>query len=481
MEPLIRPAPRTLDSIIHPSFPPPSPQSPRLPPTTSPGVERRNTGVWNDPPLELNRTPSFHQRRRLPVPLPIQRQREVEDFNSRTHADHLRSRASSSPWSAYENSSYTEARVQREPSRSRRELHELLARRTRIEVARRFSEEAHVPGSSSAAPTATTIPPSDVPSWDLGMIDFEYPIFEEPGLRLGVAERAEVSGPSASSGPSSTHPGPTTVSSSEQPSPTSGLPRGLFRGPRTYHNRDLDLINASISGPGLVRRRTPPTSRSPPRGDTPGNVGSSTTTETSGPVNSASTRSATRVTRRPGRHRYISDYSGYHGLPFDIFDAPGSRRFAARVRNMGDYIVSPSSLPLQQSTTIFPFILQRDEDFDGSFEGLTNLTATLGEVKPRNTPSHIIANLPSGKYNEWVAPGCDQRCPVCLDDVSAYMPLMRCTPLISRDHQYLAEDELLKITDCSHWFHRGCLEVGSPVYPVPWYPRPYLVPCFSNG
>lgn len=425
--------------------------------------------MWDDPPLELNRSPSFHQRRRLPVPFPIQRQREVEDLNSRSHTDHLRSRTSSSPWSAYENSSYTEARVQREPGRSRRELHELLARRTRTEVARRLSEEAYVPGSSPVASTTTAAQLPDIPSWDLGMIDFEYPFFEEPGLRLGATERPEVSVPSVSlAGPPSAQSGPTNVSGSEQPASTSGFPRGLFRGSRTYHNRDLNPTNTSISGPGLVRRRTPPTSRSPPR-ETPGNVGPSTSVETSGPVNSASTRSATRVTRRAGRHRYISDYSGYHGLPFDIFDAPGSRRFAARVRNMGDYIVSSSSFPLQSPTTIFPLILQRDEDFDDSFEGLTNLTAALGEVKPRNTPSNIIARLPSGKYGEWAAPGCDQRCPVCLDDVSADLRLIRCTLLIDRSLQYQSDDELLKITDCSHWFHRGCLEVGFPLYLAAWY------------
>jgi len=67
---------------------------------------------------------------------------------------------------------------------------------------------------------------------------------------------------------------------------------------------------------------------------------------------------------------------------------------------------------------VHPFTVQRDEDFDDSFEGLTNLAAALGEVKQRNTPSHVIANLPSGKYGEWVTPGCDERCPVCLDDVS---------------------------------------------------------------
>lgn len=82
---------------------------------------------------------------------------------------------------------------------------------------------------------------------------------------------------------------------------------------------------------------------------------------------------------------------------------------------------------------ILPFNLQRDEDFDGSFEGLTTLTAALGEVKPRNTPNHIIAGLPSGKYNEWAAPGCDERCPVCLDDVRADLCFIRCTSLIDRD------------------------------------------------
>ena len=344
MEPPIRPPPRALDSIVHPSFPLPSPQSPRLPPATSSGVERRDTAPWNDPSFELNRTPSFHQRRRLPVPLPIQRQREAEEFNSRTHTDHLRSRTSS-PWSTYETSSYDEVRGQRELGRSRRELHDLLTRRTRIEVARRLSEETHVPGSSPTSSTNTAIPPSDIPSWapGLGIIGFEYPIFEEPGSRFGGLGRAEVSGPlTPSTVPPPTQSVPTAIPSSEQPTSTSGLPRGMLRGSRLHPNRDLNPTNTSILGPGL-RRRTPPTSRSPTRGNTPGNVGPSTSAETSGPVNSANTRSATRVTRRAVRHRYISDYSGYHGLPFDIFDPPGSRRHANRLRNLGDYIVSSLS------------------------------------------------------------------------------------------------------------------------------------------
>ena len=342
MEPPIRPPPRALDSIIHPSFPLPSPQSPHLPPATSSSVERRDIAPWNDPPFELNRTPSFHQRRRLPVPLPIQRQREAEEFNSRAHIDHLRSRTSS-PWSTYETNSYDEVRGQRELGR-RRELHNLLARRTRIEVARRLNEEAHVPASSPTSSTTTAIPPPDIPSWTpgLGIISFEHPIFEEPGSRFGGLERAEVSGPSMPpTGPSSIQSVPTPIPSSEQPTSTSGLPRGMLRGSRLHPNRDLTPTNASILGPGL-RRRTPPTSRSPTRGNTPGNVVPSTPAETSGPVNSANTRSTTRGTRR-GRHRYISDYSGHHGFQFDVFDTPGSRRQANRLRNMGDYIVSSLS------------------------------------------------------------------------------------------------------------------------------------------
>ena len=71
---------------------------------------------------------------------------------------------------------------------------------------------------------------------------------------------------------------------------------------------------------------------------------------------------------------------------------------------------------------IAELILQRDEDFDDSFESLMNLTASLGEVKPRHTPDHVIGGLPSALYKDWATPGCDQRCPICLDDV-------RCSPL----------------------------------------------------
>jgi len=81
----------------------------------------------------------------------------------------------------------------------------------------------------------------------------------------------------------------------------------------------------------------------------------------------------------------------------------------------------------------------RDEDFDQSYEGLMSLAATLGEVKPRATPDHVVAGLKAGFYKEWVSEGCDTRCPICLDD-------------------YKALDPVLKLNDCPHWLHKSCLE-----------------------
>lgn len=46
-----------------------------------------------------------------------------------------------------------------------------------------------------------------------------------------------------------------------------------------------------------------------------------------------------------------------------------------------------------------------------------SLAATLGEVKPRATPDHVVAGLKAGFYKEWISEGCDTRCPICLDDV----------------------------------------------------------------
>lgn len=60
---------------------------------------------------------------------------------------------------------------------------------------------------------------------------------------------------------------------------------------------------------------------------------------------------------------------------------------------------------------------QRDEDFDSSYESLIALAQSLGDAKPRATPKDVLDALPNGLYKDWQTPGCDTRCPICLDDV----------------------------------------------------------------
>jgi hypothetical protein len=67
---------------------------------------------------------------------------------------------------------------------------------------------------------------------------------------------------------------------------------------------------------------------------------------------------------------------------------------------------------------------QRDEDFDASYENLLSLAATIGDVRPRHTPDHIINSLPSATFKEWRNAESDQRCPICLDDVSTWQSLL---------------------------------------------------------
>ncbi|KAI0644101.1 hypothetical protein C8Q79DRAFT_1011899 [Trametes meyenii] len=111
---------------------------------------------------------------------------------------------------------------------------------------------------------------------------------------------------------------------------------------------------------------------------------------------------------------------GQHYPPDMVWvDGPGRSAWSRR-RNIGDYM--------------------RDEDFDVSYEGLLSLSSLLGDVKPRGTPADIIASLPKGTYGEWARPGTtEERCPICLDD-------------------YQPTDQCLRICDCSHWFHEGCLQ-----------------------
>ncbi len=109
--------------------------------------------------------------------------------------------------------------------------------------------------------------------------------------------------------------------------------------------------------------------------------------------------------------------------------------------------------------SVTDIISKRDEDFDSSYEGLLALAATLGEVKPRSTPSHVIDALPIGTFKEWRKKDSDSRCPICLDDVS----LLRCRfvvyHLCSFVFQYADSDAVLKCEPCSHWCHKECLQV----------------------
>ncbi|KDQ55502.1 hypothetical protein JAAARDRAFT_134088, partial [Jaapia argillacea MUCL 33604] len=80
-----------------------------------------------------------------------------------------------------------------------------------------------------------------------------------------------------------------------------------------------------------------------------------------------------------------------------------------------------------------------DEDFDGSYESLLSLAATLGDVRPRRVPENVIESLPNAAYSQWATEDADKRCPICLDD-------------------YADDDPVLRLPDCGHWLHKGCLE-----------------------
>ncbi|KAJ6490380.1 hypothetical protein C8R47DRAFT_977693 [Mycena vitilis] len=85
------------------------------------------------------------------------------------------------------------------------------------------------------------------------------------------------------------------------------------------------------------------------------------------------------------------------------------------------------------------FIIQRDEDFDASYETLLSLGGIIGEAKAKGTEASIIAGLDSASYKDWATPESDQRCPICLDD-------------------YQPTDPVMKLGDCRHWLHKECLE-----------------------
>jgi len=62
-------------------------------------------------------------------------------------------------------------------------------------------------------------------------------------------------------------------------------------------------------------------------------------------------------------------------------------------------------------------LTQHDDDFDDSYENLVNLAVTIGDVKPKSTPTDVLEKLEKGTYKEWKIDDGDKRCPICLDDV----------------------------------------------------------------
>ncbi|RDB29834.1 hypothetical protein Hypma_013932 [Hypsizygus marmoreus] len=147
---------------------------------------------------------------------------------------------------------------------------------------------------------------------------------------------------------------------------------------------------------------------------------SATTASDMNPSGSAMDRSriAASMRARRARRRPLDEPGSmlFPGLLHEHFRLAG---FGRRGRPLGDYM--------------------RDEDFDESYESLLSLAASLGEAKPRATPDGVIAGLETGLYKDWKTADSDHRCPICLDD-------------------YEPEDTLLKLSDCSHWLHRECLQ-----------------------
>ena len=104
---------------------------------------------------------------------------------------------------------------------------------------------------------------------------------------------------------------------------------------------------------------------------------------------------------------------------------------------------------------------QRDEDFDTSYESLLSLAATLGEVKPRSVPEKVLKALPTAQYRDWMSVDSDERCSICLDDVrvSEGSEWVGTLIVLFLFGQYMLNDPVMKLPDCTHWLHRDCLKV----------------------
>jgi len=141
-------------------------------------------------------------------------------------------------------------------------------------------------------------------------------------------------------------------------------------------------------------------------------------------------RNVSEDERPPGSRRASSTsrYGAARRARDPVFDrfqrmvrgSPREGGFFARYtrRNPSDFVVSCFPNAVREPPVAHFAIRQRDEDFDASYESLLSLAATIGEVRPRHTPDSVINSLPTGTFKEWRNAESDQRCPICLDDVS---------------------------------------------------------------
>lgn len=73
-----------------------------------------------------------------------------------------------------------------------------------------------------------------------------------------------------------------------------------------------------------------------------------------------------------------------------------------------------------------------------SSEDFLRLPGSLGGV-PRGAPPQLVQELESAQYKDWKTQDSDIHCPICLDD-------------------YNPEDPVTKLSGCSHWLHKDCLQ-----------------------
>lgn len=150
-----------------------------------------------------------------------------------------------------------------------------------------------------------------------------------------------------------------------------------------------------------------------------------------------------RPLRRPTEGRPMA--TGLHDYIGPVFRL--GRRDSGLRGALGDYVVSDYFPVLRIGYLLF---IQRDEDFDASYENLISLATALGDAKPRATPESVIAGLESSLYKNWATHDSDRRCPICLDDV--------CICLISRLIPLTHHISINPMIPCSSstTVHTGC-------------------------